>query len=248
MNLIEKILKGDHRATAQLISRLEDDPAGEFTELKIIKGLASAAHILGVTGAPGVGKSTLIARLIECYRRDRKKVAVLAVDPSSPVTGGAVLGDRIRMQHSAPDDGLFIRSMGTRGHLGGLSRVAAKAVAVLEGWGADTVIVETVGVGQAEVEIMDIADTILVVLAPGLGDDIQFMKAGIMEIADIFAINKSDLAKSGDLLNALHRSGSGRKREGWNTGMLQTAALSNAGMEELYGKIADHRKYLEERK
>lgn len=248
MDLIEKVLQGDQQATAKLISLIEDEPDADFKEIKILQERIALSYIIGITGSPGVGKSTLIARLIEYYRKDDSKVAVLAIDPSSPITGGALLGDRIRMQMHSPDEGVFIRSMATRGHHGGLSRATGNAVKVLSGWGADTVIVETVGVGQDEVEIMKVADTILVVLAPGLGDDIQMMKAGILEIGDIFAINKVDLDEAGSLKNSLESVRPGRKKDGWSPCIIETIAIKDSGIDELYKKIAEHRKHIKNKK
>ncbi|HEA47325.1 MAG TPA: methylmalonyl Co-A mutase-associated GTPase MeaB [bacterium] len=243
MGLIEKILQGDQKAAAKLISKIEDEPTSALEELKVLKERIVPVHTLGITGPPGVGKSTLIARLIERYREKNKKVGVLAIDPSSPFTGGALLGDRIRMQMHSPDEGVFIRSMATRGQLGGLSRATAKAVKVLTGWGADVVVVETVGVGQDEVEVMRVADTIVVVLSPGLGDDIQMMKAGILEIGDIFVINKIDQGETGHLERNLELVRPGREREGWVPAIIKTIAVKGSGIDELHQKIEEHRKY-----
>lgn len=245
MSLIEKILKGDHKATAKLISKIEDEPTSTLEEIKVLEERIVPVHTLGITGPPGVGKSTLIARLIEHYRKKNKKVGVLAIDPSSPFTGGALLGDRIRMQMHSPDEGVFIRSMATRGQLGGLSRATANAVKVLTGWGAEIVIVETVGVGQDEVEVMRVADTIVVVLRPGLGDDIQMMKAGILEIGDIFVINKIDQEEAGHLERNLELVRPGREKKGWVPTIIKTIAIKDSGIDELYGKIEEHQKYCE---
>jgi LAO/AO transport system kinase len=191
-DLAERILKGEVRATARAM-RLVDDRAPSATEvLKEIFPHTGKAWVLGVTGNPGCGKSTLCDRLIEHFRKQGKRVGVIAVDPTSPYSGGAILGDRIRMQRHATDDGVFIRSVATRGHLGGLSRSARDLVRILDAFGSDVVIVETVGVGQDELEITRTAHTTLVVMAPGLGDDVQAIKAGLMECADVFAVNKAD--------------------------------------------------------
>ena len=186
---------------AELISRIENRPKEAGAVVARLPG--KDIPLIGITGAPGAGKSTLIARLIEEYRARGKKVGVLAVDPSSPLTGGALLGDRVRMQTHAADENVFIRSMATRGHLGGLSRATAGAAKVLAAWGADVVIIETVGVGQSETEIMDLADVVAVILTPLSGDDIQMLKAGVYEIADIFVVNKSDRGRTESLVESL---------------------------------------------
>jgi len=183
---------GDPRALARLISLIEDASPLLRPVIRMIAPMTGNAHVVGLTGAPGVGKSTVTAALVRTYRALGQRVGVLAVDPSSPFTGGALLGDRVRMQEHATDDGVFIRSMASRGHLGGLASATPQAVRILDAAGFDVVLVETVGVGQAEVEIASTADTALVVVAPGLGDSIQAAKAGILEIADIFVVNKSD--------------------------------------------------------
>jgi len=195
VSLAADVKAGKRRAIARLITLLESgDPAGDAA-LHALHG-HGAAHVIGITGSPGTGKSTLVDRLIEYYRRAGKKVGVIAVDPSSPFTGGAILGDRIRMQSRPNDPDVFIRSMASRGALGGLSAACSDAVRVLEAAGKDVVLVETVGVGQAEVDIVRLADTVAVVLVPNLGDDVQAVKAGVMEIADVFVVNKADLAGS----------------------------------------------------
>ena len=186
---------------AELISRIENRPEESGAIVARLPG--KDIPRIGITGAPGAGKSTLIARLIEEYRARGKKVGVLAVDPSSPITGGALLGDRVRMQTHAADENVFIRSMATRGHLGGLSRATAGAARVLAAWGAEVVIIETVGVGQSETEIMDLADVVAVILTPLSGDDIQMLKAGVYEIADIFVVNKSDRGRTEPLVESL---------------------------------------------
>src|SRR5919108_4520615 len=191
-NPLKQILNGDVRALARLMSLIENRDHKAEVALKALYPHTGRAHVVGVTGAPGTGKSTLVDRLIEALRRDGKTVGVVAVDPSSPFTGGAILGDRVRMQARATDPGVFIRSMASRGHLGGLSRAAHDAVRVLDAMGKDVVLVETVGVGQGEVDVVRTADTIVVVLVPGMGDDVQTIKAGIMEIGDVFCVNKAD--------------------------------------------------------
>jgi LAO/AO transport system kinase len=190
--LAQRVLSRDQRAVARVM-RLVDDRAGDHVQvMKDLFPHTGKAWIVGVTGNPGAGKSTLSDRLIDAFRKDQKRVGVVCVDPSSPYSGGAILGDRIRMSRHFTDSDVFIRSVATRGHLGGLSRSARDIVRVLDAWGADVVLVETVGVGQDELEITRTAHTTLVVLAPGLGDEVQALKAGIMEVADVFAVNKAD--------------------------------------------------------
>jgi LAO/AO transport system kinase len=191
-DLVTRVLAGDARAVARLIRLVDDRVPGYLDKLKALHAHTGKAYVLGVTGTPGAGKSTLVDRLIDHYRAAQQKVGVVAVDPSSPFTGGAILGDRIRMQRHFLDDGVFIRSLATRGHLGGLSRSAGDVLRVLDAFGCDVVIVETVGVGQDELEIARLAHTTMVVMAPGGGDDIQAIKAGILEIADVFVTNKAD--------------------------------------------------------
>ena len=192
MGPVEAILSGDRRAMARLITRIENDEAGARADLAQLYAHTGRAHIVGVTGAPGAGKSTLVNELAKAYRAAGRRVGVLAVDPTSPFSGGAVLGDRIRMRDLAGDPGVFIRSMATRGSLGGLARATASAIKVLDAAGFDLIMVETVGAGQSEVEIAQTAHTVVVVEATGMGDDVQAIKAGLLEIADVFAVNKAD--------------------------------------------------------
>lgn len=190
--LAARVLAGDRRAIGRAISLVEGRGAGATELMAALYPKTGRAHLVGVTGPPGSGKSTLVDRLIECYRKDGKTVGVVAVDPTSPFTGGALLGDRLRMGARQTDPDVFIRSMATRGHLGGISRATADAARILDAAGKDVVLVETVGVGQAEVDIMRLADTVVVVSVPGLGDEIQNIKAGLMEIGDLFVVNKAD--------------------------------------------------------
>lgn len=192
MSLAREILDGDPRAIAKGISLVENDSQNVQNLLKEIFPFTGKSTIIGITGSPGSGKSTLVDRLIDSFRTDKKEMGIIAVDPSSPFTGGAILGDRIRMMRHSNDPGIFIRSMATRGHLGGVAKATGEAIAILEASGKDIVLVETVGVGQDEVEVVKFADVILVVLIPGVGDEIQTFKAGIMEIADVFVLNKAD--------------------------------------------------------
>jgi LAO/AO transport system kinase len=189
---IERVVAGDVRALARAISIVEDNPGGSSGILRDVFPHTGAATVIGVTGSPGSGKSSLVDRLVAAYRAQGKRVGVVAVDPSSAYSGGAILGDRVRMQGHAEDEGVFIRSMASRGHLGGLSRAASDAVDLMDAAGFDPVIIETVGVGQDEIEVARAADVVCVVLVPGMGDDIQAIKAGILEIADVFVINKAD--------------------------------------------------------
>jgi LAO/AO transport system kinase len=192
MELVEAVLSGDRRAIARLITRIENDGEDAHANLAQIYPHTGRAHIIGVTGTPGTGKSTLVNELAKAYRAADQQVGVVAVDPTSPFSGGAILGDRIRMRDLAGDPGVFVRSMATRGSLGGLARATADAIKVLDAAGFDVIIVETVGAGQSEVEIAETAHTVVVVEAPGMGDEVQAIKAGILEIADVFAVNKAD--------------------------------------------------------
>jgi GTPase len=238
---------GDPRSVARLISMVERD-AAELADIAAAFGAdAQRAHVIGLTGSPGVGKSTTTNELVAAYRKQGKRVGVLAVDPSSPFTGGAILGDRVRMQDHATDPGVYIRSMSSRGHLGGLSAATAAAVRVLAGVGCDVVLVETVGVGQAEVEIASLADTTLVLLAPGMGDAIQAVKAGILEIADIFVVNKADRdgadATVRDIqgMIALGERGPGE----WRPRVVKAVAARAEGIDNVMTAIAEHRAYLD---
>jgi LAO/AO transport system kinase len=243
--VVDGVLARDRRAVARAISMVEDGADG-LPEL--IAGLypsTGKAYTVGLTGSPGVGKSSLAAELVKQARAHDRTVAVLAIDPTSPFTGGALLGDRLRMQSHATDPGVFIRSMATRGHLGGLALAAPEAVRILDASGVDLVIVETVGVGQAEVAVATQADTTLVVVAPGWGDAIQASKAGILEIADVFVVNKADRPGAQeavrDLMNMLHL---GPKLE-WAPPVVKTSTQSNEGIEDLWEAIEGHRKHLE---
>jgi LAO/AO transport system kinase len=239
---------GDPRAVARLISLVEDaDPA--LPEVAAaLTGHAGTAQVIGMTGSPGVGKSTTTNELVRALRAQDRRVGVLAVDPSSPFTGGAILGDRVRMQDHATDAGVYIRSMSSRGHLGGLAAATPQAVRVLEGAGCDVVLVETVGVGQAEVEVASLADTTLVLLAPGMGDAIQAVKAGILEIADIFVVNKADR----DGADATYRDiqgmiALGERRPGdWRPAVLRSVASRAEGVDEILAAIDKHRAWLVE--
>ncbi len=237
--LIERIRAQDARAIARAISLVENDGAHALTLLQRLFPYTGRARVLGVTGSPGVGKSTLVDRLAQYYRARGETVGIIAVDPSSPFTGGAILGDRIRMQTLGTDPGVFIRSMATRGNLGGLARATGDAVLILDAAGYDTVIVETVGVGQDEVDIVKMAEVTLVVLMPGLGDDVQTIKAGLMEIGDIFVINKADregVSRIESELNAMLAIA--ERWDGWHPPIIKTIATEGQGIEDLGHAIA----------
>jgi LAO/AO transport system kinase len=241
-----QICAGDIRAIARAITAIEDhDPHAEEL-LKQIFPSTGLAHIVGVTGAPGTGKSTLVDRLAAHYRRAGEQVGIIAVDPTSPYSGGAILGDRIRMQGHASDAGIFIRSMATRGSLGGLARATGEVALILDAAGKQHVLVETVGVGQDEVDIVRLADCTLVLLVPGMGDDIQNMKAGLMEIADIFVLNKSDREGVEHLeaqLSAMLELAP--EQNGWKPQIVRTVATENKGVDELAATIAKYREHFD---
>ena len=243
--LIERALSGDRRGIAQLISLVEDGSSDLGTVMRTIYPRTGNAYTIGITGAPGAGKSTLTEQIVGRARRDDHKVGVLAIDPSSPFSGGALLGDRVRMQSHATDPDVFIRSMATRGHLGGISLATPEAVRVLDAAGKDIVVIETVGVGQAEVEITDACDTTLVVVNPGWGDAIQAAKAGLMEIADVFVVNKADRAGAKDSVRELKQMLEMADAE-WKPEVVETIATKGEGIDDLWTAIEKHRAYQEE--
>ena len=240
-----RVLGGDLRAIARLISTLEDDPPGAAPLLAALFPHTGNAQMLGITGAPGAGKSTLVDALVRCLRDQGSTIGVLAVDPSSPFGGGAILGDRIRMQDHASDRGVYIRSMGARGQLGGLARATRQAAHVLDAAGYDMVVVETVGVGQSELAIAALADTTVVVLTPGTGDAIQLLKAGILEIADIFVLNKADQQGAPALLRALRAMLHDAPARAWTPLVVETQAHEGRGIDALRVAIGEHRAHLE---
>src|SRR5690348_10260411 len=243
MDLAERLLQGDRRALARVVTLIENDAPEARDYLAQLYLHSGRAHIIGVTGSPGAGKSTLVMQLTRELRKRDQRVGILAVDPSSPFTGGAILGDRIRMQELSGDSNVFIRSMASRGSLGGLAASTRDVVRALDAAGFDTVIIETVGAGQAEVEIVRAAQTVVVVTVPGMGDDIQAIKAGILEIADVFVVNKADRPGADQTaaeLRMLLSLDEHRKERVWRVPILKTNAMTGEGVAELADKIAAH--------
>ncbi|MER7789133.1 methylmalonyl Co-A mutase-associated GTPase MeaB [Streptomyces sp. NPDC097640] len=247
--LVEQARQGRPRAVARLISLIEGDSPQLREVMAALAPLAGGAYVVGVTGSPGVGKSTSTSALVTAYRKAGKRVGVLAVDPSSPFSGGALLGDRVRMSEHASDPGVYIRSMATRGHLGGLAWAAPQAIRVLDAAGCDVVLVETVGVGQSEVEIAAQADTSVVMLAPGMGDGIQAAKAGILEIGDVYVVNKADRDGADATARELgHMLGLGEARApgDWRPPIVKTVAARGEGVDEVVEALEKHRAWMEE--
>lgn len=246
--LVGRARAGDPRAVGRLLTIVEDGAAPLRPLMAMIAAHAGTSHVIGLTGAPGVGKSTTTSALVRHLRARGQRVGVLAVDPSSPFSGGALLGDRIRMQEHALDPGVYIRSMASRGHLGGLSAATPQAIRVLEAAGCATILVETVGVGQSEVEIAGAADTTVVLLAPGMGDGIQAAKAGILEIGDVFAVNKADRDGADSTARELRHMislGTAAREGDWTPPVLQVIATRGDGVDQLAGAIEEHREWLE---
>ncbi len=234
VNLAERVRAGNVRAVSRLISLLESHP-GAREALRFLNYTSRGTMVIGVTGYPGAGKSTVVDRLVSHYRQNGSKVGVLAVDISSPVTGGALLGDRIRMQEHALDRGVYIRSMATRGHHGGLAQATGDAALVLEAAGYEVILIETIGVGQNEVDIVNLAHTVVAVVAPGLGDEVQAMKAGLLEVANIVVVNKGDLPGADNTLRDLQE---------WCPNVLRTVATTGEGIPELAAAIMEQRQFL----
>ncbi|APY86311.1 methylmalonyl Co-A mutase-associated GTPase MeaB [Streptomyces alfalfae] len=249
-SLVARAREGGPRAVARLISLVEGASPQLREVMAALAPLAGNAYVVGLTGSPGVGKSTSTSALVSAYRRAGKRVGVLAVDPSSPFSGGALLGDRVRMSEHASDPGVYIRSMATRGHLGGLAWAAPQAIRVLDAAGCDVVLVETVGVGQSEVDIASQADTSVVLLAPGMGDGIQAAKAGILEIGDVYVVNKADRDGADATARELnHMLGLGESRGAgdWRPPIVKTVAARGEGIDEVVEALEKHRAWMEER-
>ncbi len=250
--LVERARRGEQLAVGRLLSLVESDtPAGRNALREVAAALApytGRAHVVGLTGPPGVGKSTTTSALVGALRAQNRRVGVLAVDPSSPFSGGALLGDRVRMAEHSTDDGVFIRSMATRGHLGGLSWSTPQALRVLDAAGCDVVLIETVGVGQSEVEVVALADTTVVLLAPGMGDGVQAAKAGILEVADVFVVNKADRDGAAQAVRDLrHMISLGGREDGasWTRPVVSTVASRQEGLEDLVAALDRHREWID---
>jgi LAO/AO transport system kinase len=242
---VERLRSGDLRALARAISTVENRAPDSNQLLKALFPHSGKARILGLTGAPGAGKSTLVDQLARIYRLEKKTLGIIAVDPTSPFTGGAILGDRIRMQDHHADTGIYIRSMATRGSLGGLARTTADVATVLDASGRDLILIETVGVGQDEIDIVRLADITIVILVPGMGDDVQTIKAGIMEIADIFVINKSDRDGAERVEREIRAMQSlAPRRDAWTPPIVKTVATEGKGIRELADTISDYESHL----
>jgi GTPase len=245
-SLAERLLAGDKRALARAISLVENDDPEGWALVREVYPHTGRAAVVGFTGPPGVGKSTLIGRLIEHARERERQVAVLSIDPSSPFTQGALLGDRIRLADHFLDPGVFIRSMASRGSLGGLSEATLQAALLMDASGKDDVFLETVGVGQAEVDIIDHADTVVLVLMPGSGDSVQALKAGVMEIPDVIVVNKSDHPLTDTMVREIRGTLSLAPQEGWRVPIVKTEASRSEGIDEVAQKIQEHHAFIEE--
>jgi LAO/AO transport system kinase len=243
--LIKSMISGDRRALGKIITLMENDSSSSAYIIPKIHNLTGKAHIVGITGPPGSGKSSIVDKLISYYRDEGQKVGVIAIDPTSPFTGGAILGDRIRMKKHYTDKDVFIRSMATRGNLGGLSEATGNTIKALDAFGKDVIIIETVGAGQIEVDIVKVADTVIVVSVPSMGDSVQTLKAGIMEIGDIFAVNKADIEGVEKCIMEIRMMLElSEKKEGWNPPIIKTFGNKDDGANELYKSIKNHHSYL----
>ncbi len=247
-DMVQRLLSGDIRAAGRIMRIIDDRGPEARALLKEIYPHGGKAYVIGVTGAPGVGKSTLVDRMVDHLRKDGKTVGVLAVDPTSPFSGGAILGDRVRMQRHSTDDGVFIRSIATRGHFGGLSQSTRSMIDVLDAMGKDVIIVETVGVGQDEVEVAAAAHTTIITVIPGMGDEIQAIKAGILEVGDVFVVNKCDREGADqtrrELEMMLDMEGRIQRDSGWRPRIVKTNALTDFGIDTLLEETDRHRHYL----
>jgi LAO/AO transport system kinase len=245
-DLLARARSGDKRSIARLMSVVENDDPGAAEAMRALYPETGRAQIVGITGPPGGGKSTLVNRLAGLYRERSARVAIVAVDPSSPFSGGAILGDRIRMRERFLDDGIFIRSMASRGHAGGLARATSRVVNVLDALGTDVVLVETVGVGQEEVDVIRVVDTVCLVTVPGLGDDIQAIKAGVLEIADVLVVNKADRPGADETARDLAQMLTLAKDRPWKSPIVRTSAQSGEGLPQLIDAIDRHRQWSRE--
>ena len=247
-SIVEKVIAGDVRTAARLIRDIDDGIPEVRETLKALHAYTGRAYVIGITGAPGVGKSTLVDQMVAHFRKQDRTIGVLAVDPTSPFSGGAILGDRVRMQRHSMDEGVFIRSLATRGHFGGLTQSTRAAIDVLDAMGKDYILVETVGVGQDEVDVMKTSHTTVIVVIPGMGDDIQAIKAGILEVGDIFVVNKSDRDGAdktrSDLELMLNMDREKYTENQWKPPILKTEAAFDKGVSELLDEIEKHKKHL----
>jgi LAO/AO transport system kinase len=247
MGIAEKVISGDIRAVARLIRDIDDKIPEAREVLKDLYPSTGRAYVVGITGAPGVGKSTLVDQMVTHLRKAGSTVGVLAVDPTSPFSGGAILGDRVRMQRHSMDEGVFIRSMATRGYFGGLTQSTRSAIDVLDAMGKNYIIVETVGVGQDEIDIVQSAHTTIIVLIPGMGDDVQALKAGILEVGDIFVVNKADREGAERTVNDIRlmiEMDEKRYKDGWKPPILTTQAVFDKGIKEMLDEIEKHRAFV----
>ncbi len=244
-DLVAQVLAGSHQAAARLISLVEDGEREGLAALRTLYPRTGKAYAVGITGPPGAGKSTLVDALTNRIRAEGGTVGIIAIDPTSPFTGGALLGDRVRMQDHATDPGVFVRSMATRGHLGGLAPATSDVIHILDALGCAFILIETVGAGQGEVEVVSAADTVMVVTVPGLGDAVQMLKAGIMEIGDVFVVNKADRPEADRAVTEINMMLDLAPERGWRPPVLKTTAIRGEGVEEVLAAIRSHRAHLE---